>query len=356
MTRRRWVTGVALAVVLVGCSAGDESDPGASSPAATSASASASSSAPPTPGEGEFVNPVLDQDFPDPGVLLVDGTYYAYATQGNGRHIQVASSTDLVTWEYLADALPRLPLWSTGNTWAPEVWETSAGFVMYYTARDPATIRPDGSGSQCITLAVAEEPAGPFVDESEGPLVCQADIGGTIDAFPFLDADGTRWLVYKNDGNCCGRTTRMWAQQLAEDGLSLVGEAVDMGIANDNAWERHVIEAPTIYLRDGTYYLFYSANDYASDAYAVGYATADTVTGPYTDAEENPILETAEDAENALGPGGQAIAEDADGDLWFLYHAWDRLYSQRTMWLDELVFDEGGVSVDGPEEVPQPAP
>lgn len=349
----RWVGALIALVVIAGCAA-DEDGSGASGAASTATSPSPPG--PPSAREGEFVNPVLEQDFPDPGVLLVDGIYYAYATEGNGRNIQAASSTDLVTWEYLDDALPRLPLWSTGNTWAPEVWETSAGYVMYYTARDPATIRPDGGGSQCISVAVADDPAGPFVDDSEGPFVCQADLGGTIDAFPFLDEDGTRWLIYKNDGNCCTQTTRMWGQQLSDDGLTLVGEAVDLGIANDNAWERHVIEAPTVYLRDGTYYLFYSANDYASDAYAVGYATSDSVTGPFTDAEANPILETADEAENAFGPGGQAIVEDDDGDLWVLYHAWDRRYRQRTMWLDELVFDDAAVTIDGPEEVPQPAP
>ncbi|MEZ5269512.1 MAG: hypothetical protein R2789_13435 [Microthrixaceae bacterium] len=34
-------------------------------------------------------------------------------------------------------------------------------------------------------------------------FVCQRDLGRTIDASPFVDEDGTKWLLYKNDGNCC---------------------------------------------------------------------------------------------------------------------------------------------------------
>lgn len=327
---------------------------GDGSPAGSDGGTAASPSLAP----GEFVNPVLDRNFPDPGVLAVERTYYAYATEGGGRHIQVASSQDLVSWEYLGEALPTLPRWTTGMTWAPEVIETSAGFVMYYTARHPGTVRPDGQGSQCITVAVADAPEGPFVDDSEGPLVCQADLGGSIDAIPYRDADGTLYLIWKNDGNCCSLITRMWAQPMAEDGLSLVGEAVDLGIENDNAWERHVIEAPTVVLRDGTYYLFYSANDYANDRYAAGYATASTLLGPYSDAAENPILATPEDdPENrAFGPGGQAIVTGVDDEDWILYHAWDRLFRQRSMWLDRLTWEDGRPVVHGPTSVPQEAP
>ena len=80
---------------------------GGGSPAGTAPGSPAAVS--PTLAPGQFINPVLDRDFPDPGVLVVDGTYYAYATEGGGRHIQVASSTDLVRWEYLGEALAALP-------------------------------------------------------------------------------------------------------------------------------------------------------------------------------------------------------------------------------------------------------
>ncbi len=341
-------------------------------PAATStatAEPSEGPTAPATPGEGEFANPVIDDDFPDPHVINVDGTYYAYATTGGGKNLQAATSDDLVEWEMLVDPLPELASWSGLTplfsdtphkaTWAPAAAQIDDTFVLYYTTPALEMERPDGRPSQCIGVAVADDPAGPFVDESEAPIVCQADLGGSIDSTYFRDEDGTQYLIWKNDGNCCAIETRFYIQELSADGLELVGEPTDMGVENDTMWERNVIEAPTLIARDGTYYLFYSGNDFASAAYAVGYATSEDVLGPYEDAEENPILKTERPAG---GPGHQSVLEDEDGDLWMTYHAWDvsRIGYQnggrRAMWIDELRIEDGTAIVDGPDVGPQPAP
>src|ERR1019366_6365396 len=61
-------------------------------------------------------------DFPDPDILLVGGTYYAYATNSVAGNIQIIESTDLTHWTALGDALPSLPSWATPDeTWAPGV-------------------------------------------------------------------------------------------------------------------------------------------------------------------------------------------------------------------------------------------
>ncbi len=312
-----------------------------------------------------FTNPVIDQDFPDPFVLAAEGAYYAYATTDVSQNLQLARSDDLVTWEILDDPLPKLAAWSSGDTWAPEVLKTSAGFVLYYTAHAPDIKRPDGSGAQCITLAVAETPAGPFVDSSTEPLVCQADDGGSIDATPFVDADGRMYLIWKNDGNCCGLQTRFSIQELSADGLKLTGKPSDLGLVNDEPWEGSLIEAPTLVLKDGTYYLFFSANGYDTEFYAVGYATATTVLGPYVDATENPILASAWDrpvTSQARGPGHQSIVTGPGGGLWIAYHAWDEEavgyanFGSRTVWLDRLELNDGKAVVHGPTGDPQPVP
>jgi beta-xylosidase len=310
-----------------------------------------------------FQNPVLERSFADPFVLEAGGTYYAFATGNLTYNIQVSTSEDLVEWTSPKEALRTLPFWqptSKGLTWAPEVVETSAGFVMHYTARDVQ------EGKQCLAVAVAEEPQGPYVDDSDAPLVCQYDLGGSIDSSPYTEADGTRWLLWKNDGNCCGLPTRIYMQQMSEDGLSLSGDVHDLGVRNDAPWERDLIEAPTLLERDGTYYLLYSANGYDTRNYAVGYATSDELLGPYTDADENPILKTeapvGHPGGEPAGPGHQSVVADDDGDLWLVYHAWDvarvgdRLGGTRSMWIDELVFEGGKVRVEGPDAEPQPVP
>ena len=43
-----------------------------------------------------YENPVLDRNFPDPGVVNIDGVYYAFGTNGGGGNVQAATSPDLV--------------------------------------------------------------------------------------------------------------------------------------------------------------------------------------------------------------------------------------------------------------------
>jgi beta-xylosidase len=340
----RLLLALAVASGLAGCGQ-DAPGSGASRPAASTAAS-----------PRQFTNPVLEGNFADPHLLKVGDTWYAYATGDLVMNLQVARSADLVRWERLDDALPELPAWSVlqkGLTWAPEVARTPAGFVLYYTLRHAA------SGRQCISAAVADRPEGPFEDRRARPLVCQQALGGSIDPHRFVDRDGAAYLLWKNDGNCCGLPTELWAQRLDPDGLALAGRPTRLGVRNDASWEGALIEAPTLWRQGGTYYLLYSANDYGSPDYAVGYATARRVLGPYRDGPGNPILRSRG---AAAGPGGQAVVQTGDGGLWLAYHAWDsaavgdEVGGQRSLWLDRLGFEGGRPRVHGPTDTPQEAP
>ena len=118
----------------------------------------------PTPTEvivppNSFQIPFLKYNFPDPQIIYVNGVYYAYATNGSGRNVQAATSTDLLNWELLTDAMPALPAWvklSPSDVWAPEVIQIGQRYVMYYTARD----KP--SGKQSIGVAIGDHPESKF--------------------------------------------------------------------------------------------------------------------------------------------------------------------------------------------------
>jgi beta-xylosidase len=308
------------------------------------------------PAANTFTNPVFRQDFPDPDLLLVGDTWYAYATNGSGANIQRARSEDLITWQRLPDALPALPGWAQlggSFVWAPEVLALDNRFVMYFTARDKAADR------QCIGVAVADAPDRPFRAQGDGPLVCQAEEGGSIDAHPFRDGEQL-FLYWKNDGNCCGQATYIYAQPLAPDGLSLTGEPTRL-VRNDAQWEGRVVEAPTMVRRDETYFLFFSGNNYGGLEYAVGYAVCETPVGPCEDAPENPILASKIDAPPlVVGPGHQDILE-VNGETWIAYHAWEVLSngtrgSRRFLWLDRIVWEDGRPVIQGPTTGAQPRP
>jgi beta-xylosidase len=281
-------------------------------------------------------NPVLDDDFPDPDVLEVDGTYYAYATNTATENVQVATSTDLETWELSdEDALPQLPSWVVpGKTWAPEVTQFGPGqFVMYTTTTnfDPTY--------QCIAVATATAPEGPFEVVGDGMLVCPAAEGGAIDASTFTDDDGSRYLLWKNDGNCCGFDTWLYLAPLSADGLTLTGEPTRL-VKQDQEWEGHLVEAPTLVKRDGRYVLLYSANDYGGEEYAIGYATADAVTGPYTKGEE-PLFSTGDSDGQYIGPGGQDVVVTPDGEDRLVFHSWYGGITYRGMNTLPLTWEDG---------------
>ena len=270
----------------------------------------------------DISNPVFDHDFPDPDVLRVGDTYYAYATNNVEFNIQAARSTDLVRWELLGEALPALPAWAVpehGWTWAPDVTASAEGgpYLMYFTTR--FALGTAGGGIQCIGVATSATPEGPFTPWGELPLICPVGKGGAIDPATFVDDDGTRYLLWKNDGNSGGGRTYIYLQTLAQDGLSFLTDPLQV-LEVDQRWEGAIIEGPSLWKRDGRYYLFYSANDYKSPRYAIGVAVADEIRGPYTKAA-GPLLETQLKA-GIVGPGGQDVVVGPNGDTWLAFHDW----------------------------------
>lgn len=273
--------------------------------------------------------PVLRENFPDAFVLLHGSRFIAYATN-EGRNVPVAVSNDLVNWGFPRDsagkpldAMPTLGAWAKeGFTWAPEVSRIGGRYLLYYTANDR---RRD---MQCVGVAVATDPLGPFVDSRTEPLVCQTDIGGTIDANVLADADGKLYLYYKNDGNRVGKSSAIWGQRLAPDGLSVEGQPAAL-IRDDKPWEQKLVEAPTMVRTPSVYQLFFSAayfgwnDDQRISPYGMGYANCAGPLGPCTKSPDNPILHSYKDrtAGCLSGPGHQSIFKVGERSF-MSFHAW----------------------------------
>lgn len=294
--------------------------------------------------EGGFTNPVWPHNFADPQILQrEDGGFMAIATNSDGMNVQRLDSDDMVTWEQGSDVLPQLASWSyPGKVWAPEIirW-TDGTYRLYYTTRSPD---PE---VQCISVAVSETLEGPYVDDSEEPLICEVEEGGSIDQSPFIASDGTAWLYWKNDGNAIGVDTWIRVQQLTEDGMGLTGEITDL-IQQDLPWEAELVEGPVVVEIDGLFHMFYSGNGFWTSEYAVGHATADSPTGPFTKSGD-PVL-VANDV--ASGPGHNHMIE-VDGQWWTVYHAWEPGFEGmdaigRQMWLSAVDFEGDTVTIQPP--------
>ena len=308
------------------------------------------------------LTPVYGEDFPDPFLLVVGDArgagghprnrYFAYGTQTGDINVQVMESADLAGWEHRGDALPELPPWAVrGRTWSPAALLRGdtrgqggvprADCVLYYA------VRLEAAGRQCISVATAADPAGPFADRSEGPLIFQADRGGSIDPSPFVDADGRAYLVWKSDDNAVGGVPSLWGAPLQPDGLGLAGPPVEL-LRQDADWERPLIEAPSL-IRTGDgprgYVLFYSGGWWESENYAVGYATGAGPLGPFRkETVEGPWLASEP---GMAGPGGAEVFTAADGEWRIAFHAWTpprigyAAAGRRSLWIERLRFDDG---------------
>lgn len=95
----------------------------------------------------------------------------------------------------------------------------------------------------------------------------------------------------------------------------MIGSATTV-LDNRGLEDEGIVEAPALLHREGTWYLFFSANCYTNENYNVAYATATSVTGPYTRASK-PLFTTG-DGNGLTAPGGADV--DHDGRH-MLFHA-----------------------------------
>ncbi len=296
--------------------------------------------------------PVYNADAPDPDIISVGGTYYAFTTgTAVGNYIQLLSSTSLSAWTVVGSALPSPPSWEEVNTQeAPGVFSLGGQFIMYYAAIDQST------NVRCLSMATSATVTGPYVDSSSGPLLCDSSLGGVLDPQPFTDTNGNSYLYWKSNDGVPTINSQIWVAPIGLGGIPNFSAETSL-IVQD---QPNTIEAPFMYLNNGTYYLFYSEGVWHSSNYAVGYATCSSATGPCTTIEVASLL-----VSNSLrlGPGGECLFTDSSGNTWMAYAAWNGPTSNfsyssgdfRSLWLAQVTFS-GTTPVVGGGSSPPPTP
>lgn len=274
-------------------------------------------------------------DFPDPWIMRLGSRYFAYSTtsgpQGAPVNLPTMTSSDLRTWiarpaspdAPAGDGLPKVAAWAATTTlsdgrtrpgqgpWAPSVTKIGKNnFVLAYAvqvAGAPGTL-------MCISLAHATSPIGPFVDSTTAPTLCPSR--GAIDPQVYIAPNGRPWLVWKRDLY----PAKLWTQpmDMAATGV-LPGKKPHYLAKVNQAWEGSIIENPAMIRYKKRYYLFYSANSYASTRYAIGYLICKSFKGDCHKPRKTPLLHTAG---GIAGPGGPAPFIDTRGKLRLGYHAW----------------------------------
>ncbi len=261
--------------------------------------------------EKENVKPSFGQiHLADPTVFCDNGTYYLYGTSPvSDNGFWVYTSTDLRHWSGPAGAVDGYALrgntYGTQGFWAPQVFKKDGRYAMAYTANEQ------------IAIAWADSPLGPFVQDEPAMIPAKTK---EIDPFVFHDDDGKTYMYHVRliGGN------RIYVAEMNDDLRSMKEETARECIAvNDKGWENTaegkwgVSEGPTVVKLDGTYYMFYSCNDFRSIDYAMGYATAKSPLGPWKK-HKKPIVSRHLTGENGTGHGD--LFRDGDGRWMYVLH------------------------------------
>ena len=215
--------------------------------------------------------------------------------------------------------------------------------MLYYTGEYEAQ-----SYHHCIGVAVSSSanPLGPFHSEPM-PLACPQDPSSASDPSPFRDADGSLYIVYKENGHGGGCGTgkkplsrvRILLQELGPDGVTPTGAPVE--ILHNEKVDGLVVEAPSIVrVPHGRYFLFFSSHCYSSPYYDMKYASAETLRGPYRRARR-ALLKTGDFGLKA--PGGATVS--ADGSR-MVFHADCGRQSSRKRCMYVAGLDMGNTSGD----------
>lgn len=343
--------------------------------AVTAMAAACSTAAPPpttsttAPAE-TYTNP-LGVPAADPSLTKVGDTYYLYGTSIPGRGFKAWSSQDLVNWTDEGVVFEKTEdSWGQEHFWAPEVIEHDGSFYLFYSAAGqafPNRWRLDLR----ICVAKSDSPTGPFEDLA-APLFEPG--WAAIDAFPFIDVDGQPYLYFARDISQ-HVTSDIYVVKLKDDMSGVEGEPKfllsPLG-EQAQAWEGgEWNEGPGVLAyekEDGeiVYLMFYSAGGFYRPEYAVGYATAPSPIGPWTKADNNPILAKKQTPGGFVsGPGHGDFVRSPDGsELFYVYHAHVNPEGghEREIAMDRLFIEEEAdgslhVYMTGPTKgTPQPAP
>ncbi len=291
-------------------------------------------------------NPVIEGYFADPEIIYSnkEKKYFLYPTSDgfdgwSGTYFQTFSSPDLIHWrnEGVILDLNKDVSWADRNAWAPTGIERKVNgkykYYYYFTA------------AQKIGVAVADNPAGPFVDSGKPLINFRPDGvegGQEIDPDVFHDPVADKYYLYWGNGY-------MAVAQLNDDMVSIDPSTVKV-MTPDNTFR----EGAEVFFRKGKYYFLWSEDDTRDPNYRVRYAISDSPTGPLHIPEDNLVIAKNLDLD-ILATGHNSVINKPGTDEWFIvYHRFNRPKGKsmggaagfhREVCIDKLVFNKDGTII-----------
>ncbi|MGA2184109.1 MAG: family 43 glycosylhydrolase [Bryobacteraceae bacterium] len=257
----------------------------------------------------------------DPSMIRTPaGTYYLFGTH---QGLLMQSSPDRIHFTAAGQAFSAIPAWTAvyspaHDLWAPDISWHNGKYWLYYAA--------SGFGSNVSAIGLAtSSTAAPGSFEDQG-MVISSDTRSpynAIDPGLVVDTAGGWWLSFGS-----------WS-----DGINMI--QIDPATGKQASWNNNIyllaqrpadpaIEGSYVYVHDGYYYLFASFDvccNGVNSTYHIAAGRSTNVSGPYFDKGGmamslggGTILLGSHG--RFIGPGGQVMMHDADGDL-LVYHYYD---------------------------------
>jgi len=279
-----------------------------------------------TAGGAAYVNPglVTGNIAPvhDPAMIKAGTSYLLFATGGG---IEQRASVDRTNFTptVTAHAFAALPAWTAPYTngadlWAPDISFNGGQYYLYFAA---STF---GSSNSAIGLATSPSgDVGTWVDSGAAVLTSATCAGSNaIDPAFISDAAGNWWLAF---GSFFNGINMVQLDPTTGKPLGATPTCYSLAQRTGTA-----IEGSTVYFHAGMYYLFASVDTCCqgvNSTYHIVVGRSNDPQGPYVDrggiamTQGGGTIVLATHG-NIIGPGGQDIFSDTDGDV-LVYHYYD---------------------------------
>ena len=300
----------------------------------------------------------------DPAIVREGKTYYVFTTgkAAGGGQLGIRCSDDLIHWRHCGHVFDSVPSWiterspGTKDLWAPDISFVDGRYRLYYT------YSVFGKNTSGIALAtnVTLDPGNPNYKWQDEGMVFESkasDDFNAIDPNYVEDASHQAWLAFgsfwsgiklrlldRKTGKLSNSDTTLYA---IASRARPEGDSVSPPPGRPSGWQ--AIEAPFL-VRHGSYYYLFVSFDFccrgAKSTYRTMVGRAKTITGPYLDRDNKPMLQgggTPLLAANQrwLGPGGESLLLQKHGPDLIVFHAYDPISGKPSLQISTVTWKDG---------------
>ena len=257
-------------------------------------------------GQGQYLNPVLSGDHPDPTVLKDGDDYYmTHSSFEACPGLLIWRSRDLVNWHPIGHALQQY----IGSVWAPELCKHEGRYFLYIPAKK--TSHSEFPNDIWVIHA----------NHIQGPWSAPVRLGNErIDPGHAVGEDGRRYLFLSGG----------WRVPLSADGLRITGpeEHVYQGWTYPEDWdvEAYSQEGPKLLWHGGWYHMVLAVGGTAGPptSHMVICARSRSLDGPWENHPRNPIIKTRHAAQRWWSKGHGTLVQGPTPLEWYmLYHGYE---------------------------------